>query len=329
MRKFLEVFGSSCGQPVQAPISRHDGRMDSKASLLQPFLRRQDGVVTTAQALDAGLTPRQLSALLDRGWTRPARGVYVQPEPPDPFRASLRAALLLCPEGSACGITAGRLHEVWGLPLWTPEELPELIVPAGAVRGQPSGMHLRFGLDPADRIRRKGFPVTSLARTVVDLAGTLPLDDLICLVDSALALGWTLDGNRVSRRREARLREALLLADARSESPLETKLRLLLVRAGLPPEALQLRLFTKDGVCFARVDFAWPSCRLAVEADGRDVHDRPQALHEDRVRQNRLMAASWTVLRFTWRDVTQDSEYVITEVATTRQKLRLAYGLSA
>jgi very-short-patch-repair endonuclease len=303
--------------------------MNSKASLLQPFLRRQDGVVTTAQALDAGLTPRQLTALLERGWSRPARGVYVQPDPRDPFRASLRAALLLCPDAAACGVTAGRLYDAWGLPLWTPAELPELIVPAGSLRAQRSGMHVSFGLDPADRVRRKGFPVTSLARTVADLAGTLPLDDLICLVDRALALGWTPDGNRLSRRKQARLREALRLADGRSESPLETKLRLLLVRAGLPPEALQLRLFTKDGVCFARVDFAWPSCRLVVEADGRDVHSLPEALLEDRVRQNRLMAEGWTVLRFTWHDVTQDDDYVITEVAATRRKLRLAYGLSA
>ncbi len=303
--------------------------MDPEAAALRPFLRRQDGVVTTAQALDAGLTRRQLSALVDRGWSRPARGVYVQPDPPDPFRSSLRAGLLLCPEAAACSTTGARLYDLWGLPIWSPAELPELIVPTGTLRGQRSGMRVRFGLDPADRVRRKGFPVTSLARTVADLAGILPLDELICALDSALALGWSLDGHPLSRRREARLKEALRLADGRSESALETRLRLLLVRAGLPPEALQFRLFTVGGVCFARLDFAWPSCRLAVEADGREVHDRPAAVHEDRKRQNRIMAAGWSLLRFTWKDVFGEPDRVVDEVATTRQNLRLAHGLSA
>jgi very-short-patch-repair endonuclease len=267
--------------------------------------------------------------LLDRGWTRPARGVYVQPDPPDPFRSSLRAALLRCPEAAACSTTGARLYDLWGLPIWSPAQLPELIVPAGTLRGQRSGMQIRFGLDPADRVRRKGFPVTSLGRTVADLAESLPLDDLICALDSALALGWRPDDTQLSRRRAARLSAALRLADARSESALETYLRLLLVRAGLPPEVLQHRLFSRDGVCFARLDFAWPSCRLAVEADGRNVHDSPEALHEDRKRQNRIIASGWTLLRFTWRDVFAESQRVITEVAITRQKLRLAHGLSA
>ena len=298
-------------------------------TLLHPFLQRQDGVVTTAQAREAGLTPRQLSALLDRGWSRPARGVYVQPVPRDPFRSSLRAALLLCPQAAACGATAARLHELWGLPMWGPAELPELIVPASTVRGQRSGMRVRFGLDPADRVVRKGFPATSLARTVGLLAGTLPLDDLICLLDSALAKGWSSDDQPLSRRREIRLREALRLADGRSESPLETVLRLLLVRAGLAPESLQLQLFTRDGVCYARLDLAWPSCLLAVEADGRETHDKPEALYQDRVRQNNLMLAGWTVLRFTWDDVHRRPHWVVAQVGAALQKLRETHGFAA
>jgi very-short-patch-repair endonuclease len=53
---------------------------------------------------------------------------------------------------------------------------------------------------------------------------------------------------------------------------------------------------------------------LAVEADGRDTHDRPEALYADRVRQNLIMLAGWRVLRFTWYDVMQRPDWVIAQV---------------
>jgi very-short-patch-repair endonuclease len=136
----------------------------------------------------------------------------------------------------------------------------------------------------------------------------------------------TVDDYRLSRRQEARVRPALALADVRSESPLETVVRLLLTRAGLPPEILQLRLFTHHGVCYARLDLAWPSCRLAIEADGRETHDKPEALYQDRVRQNNLVLAGWTVLRFTWFDVLRRPSWVVAQVATALQKLRLTHA---
>jgi very-short-patch-repair endonuclease len=91
-------------------------------------------------------------------------------------------------------------------------------------------------------------------------------------------------------------------------------IRLLLVRAGLTPETLQLRLFTRDGVCYARLALAWPSRKLAVEADGREPHDAPDALYRDRSRQNDLVLAGWTVLRFTWSDVRHRPAWVVAQV---------------
>ncbi len=270
--------------------------------------------MTTAQALAAGVTKAQLRTLAARGWSRPARGVLIEPEPADGFRARLRAALLVCSGAAACGITAARLHELWGLPIWRMEELPHLIVPAGRSRAQRRGMRLYFGLDPADLVRRRSFPCHSIARTVADLSCVLLLDQLVCLIDSALRKGWGLGDVPLLPRQLVRIREAHALADARSESPLETLLRLLLVRAGLVPKELQFRVFRSDGVCFARLDMAWPSIRLAVEADGREHHDDLKALYGDRVRQNQLVLAGWTVLRFTWFDVTQRPFWVVAQV---------------
>jgi very-short-patch-repair endonuclease len=94
----------------------------------------------------------------------------------------------------------------------------------------------------------------------------------------------------------------------------------------LAPETLQLRVFTRDGVYYARLDLAWPSCLLAVEADGRETHDKPAALYQDRVRQNNLMLAGWTVLRFTWDDVYRRPSWVVAQVSAALQKLRLTHA---
>jgi hypothetical protein len=80
------------------------------------------------------------------------------------------------------------------------------------------------------------------------MAGVLPLDGLVCLLDKALADGWQ------PVRPNRALRRTLALADRRSESPLETRLRLLFVRAGLAPETLQLKIFDRDGRLYARLD---------------------------------------------------------------------------
>jgi hypothetical protein len=283
-------------------------------ALLLPILSAQDGAVTTAQALAAGVTKRELRTLVSHGWKNPSRGVLIEAEPVDEFRAGLRAALLACDGAAACCKTSARLHDLWGLPVWTAAELPELILPRGMMRAQRPGFRLHFGMEPQECIRRKGFPAMNLARTVAQLVNVLPLDEFVCLLDSALRAGWIDEGLVLTHSQTTQLRKALVLADALSESPLETLLRLLLVRAGLAPEVLQLRLFTRDGECYARLDLAWPSRRLAVEADGAEHHDQPKALYGDRRRQNLVLLAGWTVLRFTWHDVLYRPAWVVAQV---------------
>ncbi len=105
------------------------------------------------------------------------------------------------------------------------------------------------------------------------------------------------------------------LVDRRSESPLETRLRLLLVDAGIPPEQLQWPVRNEvTGVPVARLDLAWPSRLLDVEADGAATHNGATALYRNRHRQNELVGRGWTVLRFTWPDVVHRPEYVIESV---------------
>lgn len=92
------------------------------------------------------------------------------------------------------------------------------------------------------------------------------------------------------------------LADGRAESPFESRVRAELITARLPPPDLQHVI--DDGDRFlARVDLAWPSHRLAVEADGAGVHASAEALRADLRRQNLIVAAGWRLLRFTWADL--------------------------
>lgn len=288
---------------------------------LTTLLELQDGVVTTSQAYAAGLSRGQVRTLLDRrGWTRPTRGILVAPDPVDPFRASVRSALLACPGAVASGVTAARLHELWMLRRWTPAEAPSLLIAAGITHVQRHGMRRRSGLHAEETVVCAGFPTTTLERTVHDLAVVLPFDELLCVLDSALRKGWVAAPDRRAR---SLLAPAAAVADGRSESPLETLLRLLLVRAGLVPESLQFEV-TGPGGFRARLDMAWPGVRLAVEADGREVHSRPAALYEDRRRANNLQLLGWTILRFTWADVTRNPEWVVAQVRTALEHLAMA-----
>jgi very-short-patch-repair endonuclease len=272
---------------------------------LRTLLEHQEGAVTTAQALATGLTKSQLRTLILSGWTRPTRGILVAPHPADPFRTSLRAALLACPEAVVAGISAARVHKLVGLPQWTPAERPHLLLPGGRRYEARKGLRLRAGLHPGQATVRTGFPITTLDRTVADMAHLLSLDDLVCLVDSALHVHWHPTDPK------PKLRAALTLADGRSESTFETLIRLLLVRAGIPPEALQFRVFDAEGREIARVDMAWPSLKLALEADGREHHDLPKALYRDRVRGNDLAHEGWITLRFTWADLQRDPQAIV------------------
>ncbi len=147
----------------------------------------------------------------------------------------------------------------------------------------------------------------------------LALDDLVCLLDSAGRKGWRLDLGLPGTTQK--LRAAAALSDARSESPLETLIRLLLVRAGLAPETLQLKMFDRNGRRYARLDMAWPSVMLALEADGRGVHDEPPALYRDRSRRT-FLSGGWTILRFTWADLTHRPESIVAQVRRALNPVR-------
>jgi very-short-patch-repair endonuclease len=105
----------------------------------------------------------------------------------------------------------------------------------------------------------------------------------------------------------------LPVADPRAESPMESVLRWLLHEAGLPAPDLQFVVRDSSGTGLGRADLAWPDRKVLVEFDG-DVHRQRDVFVKDTRRQNRLIAAGWTVLRFTSADVLGRPEEVVAEI---------------
>jgi hypothetical protein len=165
-----------------------------------------------------------------------------------------------------------------------------------------------------------GIPATAPARTLADLVLGANRDDAVALMDAALHSGQVEDlegaSQAASRRHGSRRAGSWwMLADGRAESPLESRLRLLLTDGGLPPPGVQWPVMDRAGQVVARLDLAWPQRRLDVEADGAAVHSDPSALYRDRHRQNLLAGLGWTVLRFTWSDVERRPTAVLAAVA--------------
>ncbi|WP_139346651.1 hypothetical protein [Sinomonas mesophila] len=157
---------------------------------------------------------------------------------------------------------------------------------------------------------------TSRARTAVDCARTLPLEKGLVIVDSLLADG--LSREAVAAELEAATttrgisvaRRVLALADSRSESVGETRLRLLMSLFGIPEPVLQLWLTTTEG--HHRVDFAWPEAMLIVEFDGEGKYSQQgtpqQAVLAERRREAALMERGWRFIRIRWSDLERPEE---------------------
>jgi hypothetical protein len=112
-------------------------------------------------------------------------------------------------------------------------------------------------------------------------------------------------------------------ADARAESPLETRVRLRAADANMAPDELQYRVLDRRGQVVAIGDMAWVRREGTVigEADGVAAHENPTAVFRDRRRQNDIVAAGFAVVRFTWRDTL--------DPATVPRTLRAAFRRAA
>lgn len=279
------------------------------------------------EARDAGLT---LSALSSKAWKRIGAGLYCWTElPDDPWLTLSAWQRVLTPEVVFFGASAAWLH---GLDL-QPTNPVEVAAPAS------SGLRSRVGLivrrseiPPAEVVSIRRLRATALPLTLAGLCSQLPPVEALVAIDMAIHLGLT-DGAALRKYAEAtrsrpgvaRLRSLALLA-APAESPMETRLRWLLIQAGLPQPEVQANLCDDSGRHIGRVDLYYPSARLVLEFDGGNHRDR---MVDDNRRQNLLVNAGYRVLRFTASDAYGRTGVIVDQVRVAlASKALLAPGVS-
>ena len=288
--------------------------MNTRLALNQ-IARKQHALIARDQALASGLSPFQIRQRVRSGeWCTVRPGVYaVNGAPPTWLQAVAAAAI--GPDVWISHQTAGTL---WALPgvsddaIHVVSSLDRCVRLAGVV-GHRSG-----ALFTADLTTRNRIPVTTPARTLVDLSASLSSRRLGSAVDDALRrriLTLPALDRCLARlagapgRRPAVVQEVLaarLPGYDPGDSDLETRVLRLVVGAGFPPPAQQHRV--RIGGRSVRIDLAYPVLRLAIELDGWEFHGTRSAFDDDRTRANLLVAYGWTVVRFTSRS--SDAEII-------------------
>lgn len=317
VRGAMQVRGAQGPRPVRilgpCGVVQVDGSGDVAVARLASAQR---GVVSYRQLAVAGLGRGAIAHRLANGRLhRLHRGVYLVGHPVPPPLAREVAALL------ACGNDAVLSHQTAGA-LWGIVDAAtgvDVVVSSGDPRGHAGiRVHRVRPLDAVDVRRHQRLPITSPARTLMDLAAVLGDRALERAVNEALVRRLTSEAElqatlrRLPGRRGVPLLRALL---ERSAGPAltrsEAEVRLLdLVRRGQLP-----RPETNVAVLGHEVDVLWRSQRLVVEIDGYAFHSSRAAFERDRARDAKLLASGWRVLRITWRQLVDEPEAALVRIA--------------
>lgn len=268
---------------------------------------RQHGLVTAKQLIRAGLSRNGIAARVRRrALHRVHRGVYAVGHAVLSRDAQFLAAVLAAGDGAALGGAAAAEH-------WRIRRRAEAIdVIAPGRRSVPGvRVHAVRTLRPLDVVVHRGVPITTVARTLVDLTDALIAEELANVIKEAafrsrFSLAATRQAiERANGRRNLDVLEAALRlylsGSAGTRSGLEVTAVKALKASSLPDPVVNAKLLGFE------VDLQWPEHRLVVELDGPG-HARPPNRRADAHRDQTLRAAGWTVLRF------QDVERMIDEL---------------
>ena len=281
----------------------------------------QHGCITVEQARSCRLSDEAIRRRTQSGrWRRVLPRTYVLRGAPETWEQRLMAALLWAGDGAvASGPSAAAL---WELPDFEPG--PVQISHEGAKQSGREVTVRRVVLGALDVSSVRGIPVTSPARTLADLAGTLSprrFDAALhhCLHNRIATLE---DLREVSDRRAGaghpgagRLRDAVdAYAGRPAASPLEARLAARLRRTRLPLPVRQHEVRT--GARRRYLDFAWPDRKVAVEVDGYRWHSSRAAWERDRERLAELRRLGWTIVHVTHDDVERGFEDLAAELRT-------------
>lgn len=277
---------------------------------IPPEFRRRP--FSLEEALAAGLTRH---CLRGKTWRRVGFGLYQWSElQDDPWLTLSAWQRVLPPEAVFAGGTSAWLH---GLDV-EPTDPVDVIVPASSGLRTRTGLHVRHSQIPAGEVTcLRGLRATAISHTLAQLCLRRPLVEALVVIDMAVRGGLTSRSGLIGYADAGRGRpgvahlRALALLTAPAESPMETRLRWLLIQAGLPHPQVQVDLRDASARFVGRVDLYYPAARLALEYDGGNHRER---MVEDNRRQNALVNAGYRLLRFTAADIHGRSEVVVAQV---------------
>jgi hypothetical protein len=291
---------------------------------LGDFASQHHGVFTRHDALRLGVSRPTIDKRTRSGlYRRLEPGVYAVAGSPVSLRQKL-VSVAFSFQGLAA-ISHQTAAELWGITRRGLRVVEVTTTRWDRVRRPNAVVHESLDLLAADVVDLDGIPVTTPARTVVDLGASNKW-----IVESALDEGirkdlFTLDQveafvRRVARRgrRGVGVIRPLLAArrqwGAVTESVLEDEFRKLIVEWDLPMPELQYEVRDELGLLVCRADFAYPDCRLLIELDGAAHHLDRGTFRRDRAKQNRAVVIGWTVLRYTWWDIVEAPTRVQAEI---------------
>jgi very-short-patch-repair endonuclease len=263
----------------------------------QPFTR--------AAAVAAGLTP---AALRGPRFRRLGHGVYVDAAVATTPLAAARAVLLGYGERAHVShATAARIHD---LPIPVLAEEHVTVARASHRKGRHGAcVHVDHN---AEVVLIDGVRVSSGRQTFLDLAGLLELVDLVVVGDALVRAGLTTPDALIAfcaasgHRAAASAGRAAALVRARVDSPMESRLRLLLVFSGLPEPEVNRSVRADNGDPLRRYDLSWPSVKVIVEYDGRQHVERIDQWESDLDRREAIDDDGWRILVVTSRGIYRD-----------------------
>ncbi|MEE2060293.1 hypothetical protein [Rhodococcus artemisiae] len=282
-------------------------------------------LIHRSEALALGYTPGEIRGFVSTGrWVRLAAGIFL---PRDTYDTaddygrhlfhSLAVVQVASSDTALSHVSAAVLH---GLRPWR-ISLDDVHLtrnrPSGSKRSRGRVMHAAR-VDECDLREKYGARVLGVARTVLDLAASEPLEQAVVLGDQSLRQGLVdigelehAAGRMGSRPGRPRVLRAVRCMSDRSDSVGESRSRVLMSREQLPTPLTQVDVLDSAGRWLARVDFLLPQHGVIGEFDGRIKYrrdgvattDAEDVVYREKLREDQLRHAGWVVVRWTWADV--------------------------
>jgi Protein of unknown function (DUF559)/Transcriptional regulator, AbiEi antitoxin len=280
----------------------------------------QYGVVALAQLLALGLSERAVHHRVAAGRLhRLHRGVYAVGHTALVREGRWMAAVLACGPGAALSHRTAAC--AWELRPSDTQRIDVITASRGRKGHRGIDLHRTRNLPPDDVDLLSGIRVTSVARTLVDLADVLSFDALAGAIHEAevarrldvRAFEGRTNGRRGARKLAAALGEPIA---PRTRSALEHRFVALCLGEGLPMPRFNVY------VCGFEVDALWAAAKVIAELDGAAVHHTRRKFHSDRARDATLIAEGYVVLRFTWLRILREPRQVAEQIRTVLRRRR-------